>query len=136
MNYKPKRYAVSFMLSFLACLSTLFMASSAQALGLADIELHSALNQPLHASIPVSASKAELSLLEVSLASKQAFQRSGIPREKVLDLLTIELIKQDSSPHIKITSKRLIREPMLEFVLSIDSGNGRLLRGYSVFLSP
>ena len=136
MTFRPEQYAVGFIFSLVVCLTTLLMPVSAHALGLADIELHSTLNQPLHATIPVSASKDELKLLEVSLASKKAFQRSGIPREKVLDSLTIKLIKQTPSPHIKITSKRSMREPMLEFVLSIDSGNGSMLRGYSVFLSP
>ncbi len=136
MNYKLEQYLASFIMSLLVCLTALLMPSSAQALGLADIELHSALNQPLHATIPLSASKAELSLLKVSLASEKAFQRSGIPREKILNSMIIELIKKDQSPHIKITSKRLIREPMLEFILAIDSGNGRMFRNYSVFLSP
>jgi len=136
MTSRSEQYAVGFILSLLICLTTLLIPVSAQALGLADIELHSTLNQPLHATIPVSASKDELKLLEVSLASKKAFQRSGIPREKVLDSLTIKLIKQVPSPHIKITSKKSIREPMLEFVLSINSGNGSILRGYSLFISP
>ncbi len=136
MNYKLEQYLASFIMSLLVCLSTLLIPSSAQALGLADIELHSVLNQPLHATIPLSASKAELSLLKVSLASEKAFQRSGIPREKILNALVIELIKKGQSSHIKITSKKLIREPMLEFILAIDTDNGRMLRNYSVFLSP
>jgi len=136
MNYKPEKYVFKFIMSALVSLIALLMPGSAQALAVADIKLHSALNQPLHATIQVSVTKAELSLLEVGLASKKEFLRTGIQREKILDSLIIELIRKGQSPHIKITSRRLIREPMLEFILSIDSGNGRMLRSYSVFLSP
>lgn len=136
MNYKPEKYLVSFVMGALISLATLLIPGSAHALALADIELHSALNQPLHATIPLSATKAELSLLEVGLASKKAFLRTGIQYQKILDSLTIKLIKKGPSPYIKITSKRLVQEPMLEFILSINSGNGRMLRSYSVFLSP
>jgi len=136
INYKSEQYLVSFVMGALISLASLLTPFSAHALALADIELHSALNQPLHATIPLSATKDELGLLEVGLASKKTFQRTGIQRHKILDSLIIELIKNDQSSHIKITSKRLIQEPMLEFVLSINSGNGRMLRSYSVFLSP
>jgi len=60
MNYKPEIYAFKFITGSLAAL---LMPSSAQALALADIELHSTLNQPLHTTIPVSGTSAELSLL-------------------------------------------------------------------------
>jgi len=119
-----------------AIIASLLLPGSAFALGLADIETHSALNQPLYATIPVSATQAEFSLLKVGLAPNKAFLRAGIERKKILDALIIELNKKGHLPHIKISSKSLIREPMLEFILSIDSGNGRMLRSYSIFLSP
>lgn len=136
MKYKPEQYAVGYIRSLLVLLAVMIIPSSAHALGVADIKVLSKLNQPLHATIPISANESELSQLMVKLGSKKVFARSGMQRDAILDSLIIELVNKGQSPHIKITSKRSIREPMLEFLLSIDWGNGRMLRGFSVFLSP
>ncbi len=131
MNYKA-----AFVTALIVSLTALVMPGSVLALALADIEIHSTLNQPLHATIPVTATKAELDLLDLGLASKKTFLRTDIERKKILNSLIIELIRTGQSPYIKVTSKKLIREPLLEFILSIDSGNGRMFRSYSIFLSP
>lgn len=136
MNDRLNISAFKCITAIIVSLASPLLPGSVFALGLADIETHSTLNQPLHATIPVSATQAELDLLKVGLAPNKAFLRTGIERKKILRALIFELVKKGHSPHIKISSKKLIREPMLEFILSIESGNGRMLRSYSIFLSP
>ncbi len=129
-------YKSAFITVLAVGLTTLLMPGSALALVLADIKTHSTLNQPLHASIPITATKAELSFLQVGLASNKVFLRTGIERKRILNSLIVELVKTGPSAYIKVTSKKLIREPLLEFVLFIDSDSGRIFRRYSIFLSP
>ena len=60
------------------CFSLLLTPIGAWALGLGDIELRSALNQPLDASIElVSPTPEELSDLRVALAAPETFDRMG-----------------------------------------------------------
>ena len=62
----------------------LVTSGSAFALGLGQIKVKSALDQPLVAEIPVvSATAAELRGLKVSLASSEEFQRAGINRARL-----------------------------------------------------
>jgi len=62
------------------------------ALGLGEIELHSALNQRLDAEIElVSATADELASLDVSLAPLASFQRYGLERPAYLSSLVFEL---------------------------------------------
>ena len=111
-------------------------STAANALNLGQIEVQSSLNEPLSATIPIFASAEELSTLDVRLASDQVFRRLGIERADALLLLMFEVISINGTPHIKVTSKSLIREPLLEFVLSVNWGNGKILREFAIFLSP
>ena len=67
------------------------------ALGLGEIELNSALNQPLSAEIRlVSASLEEVDTLKVALASRDTFERYGLDRPAYLNDLTF-VVDNDSA---------------------------------------
>lgn len=113
-------------------------SSGVQALGLGDIEMHSALNQPLDAEIIInSVQPGELEGLLVQLASREAFLRAGIDRSNGLSDLKFSLDKKsDGTPFIKVGSKGPVVEPFLNFLLEVDWPKGRMVREYTILLDP
>ena len=108
------------------------------ALGLGEIDMQSALNQPMQAVIELrSASAAELADIKVSLASLQAHQRAGLSKAAVLASFRFSVEKDSAGGAVvRISSTELIREPYLEFLLEIEWPKGRLLRQYTVLVDP
>ena len=108
------------------------------ALGLGDVKLHTALNQPLAAEIELMQVE-DLTRTEIlsNLASKSDFARAGVERPQVLNGLQF---KTEVSPNgkgvIKITSKDPIQEPFLNFLVEVHWPNGRLLKEYTLLLDP
>ncbi|HET8941818.1 MAG TPA: FimV/HubP family polar landmark protein [Rudaea sp.] len=114
------------------------LGGNAFALGLGSIQLHSKLDQPLNADIPVlSATPAEVNVLKVGLASAEDFQRVGLSRARVGIPLEFS-VSTDSSgqPVIKVTTKEIVREPFLDFLVEVNWPNGKVLREYTVLLDP
>ena len=122
--------------SALICLLALFSANS-HALGLGDIEVTSSLNHPLKATVELTGA-VDLSAadLVVKLAGEEAFERMGIPRGHNLTQLEFSPDLTASPPHIVISSRSSLREPLLVFVLDVQWPNGQILREYRAFLSP
>src|ERR1700704_6212017 len=83
-------------LMLIACLlSPAFLwPSSSWALGLGEIHLNSALNEPMNAEIDlIAAAPDELSALRATLAGREAFTRYGIDRPPFLSTLTFKVGK-------------------------------------------
>ena len=119
----------------LACL----LSSNAWALGLGEIRLESALNQPLRAEILlISASPEELQNLSVELASGDVFERYGIDRPFYLTRMNFQLVRTGRADGnvIRITTPDPITEPFLTFLVEATWASGRLLREYTVLLDP
>ncbi len=115
------------------------MPGTASALGLGNLELNSALNEPFSGRITLlSATADELDSLRVGLADGEAFARAGIDRPFVLSKLKFTLRRAvDEGPDvIVITSQGPIREPFLNFLVEISWSKGRLFREYTVLLDP
>ncbi|WP_417550393.1 FimV/HubP family polar landmark protein [Methylophaga sp.] len=107
------------------------------AFGLGQITLHSALNELFRAEIAVNALRDdERGNLEVRLASTQDFERAGLDRNFLLTQLKFEVVEEASSTRIMITSDVPIKEPFLGFLLAATTGQGKLLREYTVLLDP
>ena len=110
----------------------------AHALGLGEVSLKSALNQPL---------VAEIELLEVrdlasgelipSLATPEDFTKAGVDRQYFLsDLKFTPVLKPNGKSFIRVTSSKPVREPYLNFLVEVLWPNGRLLREYTLLLDP
>ncbi|HEU4616964.1 MAG TPA: FimV/HubP family polar landmark protein [Gammaproteobacteria bacterium] len=112
--------------------------AGAWALGLGDIELQSALNQPFRAEIPlVSATADELESLRVGLASPETFARYGLDSSSELSSLEFEIGKNSRGQNvIRIHSERRIDEPFLTMLVEATWPRGRMLREYTVLLDP
>jgi pilus assembly protein FimV len=108
------------------------------ALGLGEIEMHSALNQPMSADINlISATGVDLSGVKITLASRAAHEYLGLSRAKILSDFKFA-ITEDSRGRtiIHISSTELVQEPYLEFLLEMLWENGQMVREYTVLVDP
>lgn len=115
----------------------LLASQAAMALGLGQLRMKSGLGEPLLAEIPiVSSVPGELERLHVGLASPETFARIGLepPRGVVADLRFALALGDDGRPVIRVTSAQPIDEPMLNFLVEVDWGQGRLVREYSALV--
>ncbi|MBS0376514.1 MAG: hypothetical protein JSR73_18185 [Proteobacteria bacterium] len=110
----------------------------AQALGLGDIKLASALNQPLAAEIEVLGASAEdLVQLRATLASRETFAKHGLDRPQFLSNLTFAVAKDASGRTIlSVHSVDPITEPFVTFLVEVSWPRGQLVREYTVLLDP
>jgi len=108
------------------------------ALGLGDIHLESALNEPLRAEIDlVAATPEELAGLRATLAANDAFVRYGIDRPSFLSSLAFKVGKsKDKRDVLLVTSSQSISEPFVTFLVEVNWSRGRLMREYTLLLDP
>jgi pilus assembly protein FimV len=107
-------------------------------LGLGEIHLNSALNEPLNADIDlIAATPDELTALRASLAGRDAFTRYGIDRPPFLSSLTFKVGKgKDGRDVLMVRSSDAIPEPFVTFLVEVNWARGRLMREYTVLLDP
>lgn len=115
-----------------------FSPSLGHALGLGDIEVYSALNQPLLAEISLTSVRpGETDGMLVKLGSDEAFRQAGLERAFHLTKLAFVVdSKSDGTQYIKISTANPVREPFLSFLVDVDWPRGRLVREYTIFLDP
>ena len=125
-------------LSLAVAISGLLSPVGVHALGLGDIDLDSALNQPLKAHIALhSVNQVELDDVKVDLASPDAFARAGIERPFHLSGLRFNArLNNQGLPVVVVSSKEPVREPFLNFLVEVNWPKGRLVREYTVLLDP
>jgi pilus assembly protein FimV len=121
-----------------AALFFITAASNLHALGLGEIDMQSALNQPMNAAIELtSPAGADLSKVTVTLASQKDHQRIGLSRSRILNDFDFK-VETDSRGNsvVRVTSRNAVHEPFLEFLLELTWPNGHLLREYTVLVDP
>lgn len=107
------------------------------ALGLGEITVHSALNQPFKADIAlVDVGTLTQNDLSASLASADEFGRAGVERVFFLNDLRFTPILRGKRQMIRVTSRKPVSEPFLNFLVQLEQPNGRLLREYTVLIDP
>ena len=115
----------------------LLAAGNAWALGLGQIEVKSRRNQPLVAEIPIiSTTPGELEALKARLASPDTFRRVGLapPTGVAADLQFSLGSDARGRPVIRVTSTRPVESSVLNFLVEVDWGQGRLVREYSALV--
>ncbi len=117
---------------------TSFFIANSYALELSHITLNSKLNEPLKAQIKVSSiPKNSISSLKVQLASTSNFKRAGIETVAFLEKLQFAIENTDNtSAIINITSKEIVKERILNFLIQLNWTGGRILREYALLLDP
>lgn len=108
------------------------------ALGLGDIQLRSALNEPLNAEIELlSATPDELTSLRAALASRETFTRYGLERPQFLSVLEFKVGRSSDGRNVLfVRSRESITEPFLTFLIEVNWSRGRLLREYTILMDP
>ena len=115
----------------------LLVAGNALALGLGQIEVKSRINQPLLAEIPiVSTTPGELQALQARLASPETFRRVGLqpPQGIAADLRFSLGNDARGRPVIRVTTVAPVNQAVLNFLIEVDWGQGRLVREYSALI--
>ncbi len=117
---------------------SLMAPAAALALGLGDIKLHSNLNQRLDADIELlSVDPAEVDDVTVSLASADTFSKMGLERPAVLMRVKFDVKRRANGKYyVKVTSRKVISEPFLDFLVEVKWPTGRVLREYTLLLDP
>ena len=116
----------------------LAVSTRMHALGLGEIDVRSALNEPFDAQVTLtSASNEQLETLRVSIASSEAFARAGIPRTAILREFEFAVERSgDGKPVIRISTDDPIREPFMDFLLEAAWPSGRMLKQYTILVDP
>jgi len=119
-------------------MSALMSPNALFALGLGEIHLNSALNQPFDADIDlVSAADEDLSALRASLASGDTFTRYGLDKPAYLADFTFRVVRGANGQDVlKVTSPKPVTEPFVTLLVEANWPRGRLLREYTVLLDP
>ena len=114
-----------------------FYSGLVPALGLGEISLNSALNQPLDAEIELlEVGDLSAADLVVRLAPADVFTRSGVDRLYFLNDLRFTPLLRGGNSVIRVVSSQPVREPYLNFIVEVARPNGQLLREYTVLLDP
>lgn len=115
----------------------LLAAGQTWALGLGQIEVKSRRNQPLLAEIPIiSTAPGELAALQARLASPETFRRVGLaPPSGIAADLQFSLGRDAKGrPVIRVTTLKPVDQGVLDFLIEVDWGSGRLVREYSALI--
>ncbi|HBT57494.1 MAG: FimV/HubP family polar landmark protein [Pseudomonadota bacterium] len=119
-----------------ASLAALY-AGVAGALGLGEIQLESALNQPLNAIIELQGSEGlGPDDVIVRLAQTSDFDNAGIDKPYFLNDLRFTPVVQNRRLTVQVRSTQPVREPYLNFLVELRRPSGRMLREYTVLLDP
>ncbi|WP_449431843.1 FimV/HubP family polar landmark protein [Pseudomonas putida] len=108
----------------------------ANALGLGELTLKSAQNQPLDAEIELLDVR-DLTAAEVapSLAPPEEFSKAGVAFASYLEGLTFTpVINPNGKSVLRVTSSQPLPGPVVKFLVQVMWPQGRLLRDYSVLL--
>ena len=111
-------------------------SSQAAALELGQIQIKSALGQPLVAEIPIKPDHAgELDRLTARLASAEDFSRAGVAAPTVL--LQFAVIDASGGQKIvRVTSSAPVNDPYLDLLVELNTGSSKSVREFAVLLDP
>jgi FimV-like protein len=114
------------------------LPGAAKALGLGDIRIDSALNEPLSAQIDiVGATREELVELTAKVANREIFQRYGADRPSFLSTATFKVgLDSNGRPVLNVRSAEAFTDPVINFLVDLRWGRGELIREYSLLLDP
>ncbi|WP_177332308.1 FimV/HubP family polar landmark protein [Pseudomonas sp. BMS12] len=114
-----------------------FYSGITPALGLGEINLHSALNQPLDAEIELfQVGDLGEQEIKVRLASAEEFSRIGVERFYFLNDLRFTPVLSGGRGLIRVQSNKPVREPYLNFIVEVARPGGNLLREYTLLIDP
>ena len=111
-------------------------SSVAASIGLGPIQVNSSIGQPMSATIRVDGLDAATAKgATVQLASAAAYRARGIELLPIHQKLRFSLVPSGKGYVIRVTSTSGIREPFLNFLLTINSNGSTITREYAAFFN-
>ncbi|MAR02093.1 MAG: hypothetical protein CMI00_16345 [Oceanospirillaceae bacterium] len=124
-----KRIVANFLLVAAAASAT----PAVYALGLGELTLNSALNQPLNAEIDLlDTGGYSEDQIRAALATYEEFARAGVDRPQFLTGIKFKL----DGDRLLLTTREAVNEPFLNFLIELNWPSGRVLREYTLLLDP
>jgi len=112
-------------------------STQAGALELGQIQVKSALGQPLLAEIPLNPEHpSELQNLSARLASGEEFAKAGISGAPNIPLQFAVIDGGNGRKVIRITSIAPVNDPYLDLLVEVDSATGKSVREFAILLDP
>jgi pilus assembly protein FimV len=112
--------------------------SQALAQSLGAVQVHSTMDQPLSADIPLTGVTGNPGDIKVTLASDEAFSRAGLNKSGMPVQLSFTVGKNAAGqPVIHVTSGAPVRDTYLDFLVEVTSGKGgSAIREVTMLLDP
>jgi pilus assembly protein FimV len=112
--------------------------SLAQAVVLGRMVVQSTQGQPLQAEIDVpEITPEEASSLQVRMASDEAFRAAGLAFNPTLSQSQISLQRRsDGGAFLRLTTSQAVSTPFVDVIVEAQWASGRLVRAYTLLLSP
>lgn len=112
--------------------------SQALAMDMGQVQVKSALGQPLLAEIPLHpANPGELKNLTVQLASSEDFARAGIVGGRTSIPLKFTVANTGAGHRvIRITSNVAVDDPYLDLLIEVNGSAGKSVREFAILLDP
>ncbi|MCK5662915.1 MAG: hypothetical protein KAI17_05480, partial [Thiotrichaceae bacterium] len=112
--------------------------SSANAVELGQLKVKSHLNEPLSASFTLDHIAADgLGDIILSLADQKTYRSMGLERPYFLSKLKFKITAGQGSQHIvQVSTRKRIREPILDILVKVTEKQSSLTRMYTVMLDP
>jgi len=116
----------------------LALSGAAQALGLGELRIESALNQPLSAQIDIiGATHEDLATLTARVANPEVFQRYNAERPAYLETITFKVDESSQGRAVlRIHSTDVVADPLVTLLIDLHWVNGEVIRDYSLLLDP
>jgi pilus assembly protein FimV len=122
----------------LALSIALALPGAAQAIGLGEIHLDSALNEPLAANIEiVGATAQDLQGITASIANRETFEHFGVERPEFLSTVAFKISRDSKGrPVLAIHSTDACTELVVSMLVDLRWGGGELIRQYTLLIDP
>ena len=114
------------------------VSTQTNALGLGDIKINSALNEPLNAEIQLHQLR-DLNPLQIRprMADQDEFALAGMNQQRALSDIRFQVkVSPNGSGVILLTSREPVKEPFINFLIEVNWPSGRLVREYTLLLDP
>lgn len=113
-----------------------FQAQHVLALGVGEMTMHSALNEPLKAEIKLNdVGDLDSSQVRVGLASNDKFEDARIEKTFFLNDIKFAVeLEPSGNGVIKLSSHKRLNEPFLDFLLEVKWPTGQVLRSYTALV--
>nr|WP_299242875.1 FimV/HubP family polar landmark protein [uncultured Halomonas sp.] len=124
-------------LSLIVATALALVSTELQAVGLAEMQVLSRLDEPLRARIPlVDSQGVNLGRLHAYLADEADFEGIELPRAAIIDDLQLTVNHEGGNPVLLLRTEQAVNEPYLELLLMLEWPEGKQQHQVTILLDP